>query len=150
MRQPIIEPDQLSERNRAVLDSLVTLDERGRLPSERDVAAAFDLSQQRVNQLRHSPAGRKYLELRASTGRLDIHLWSLGELRRRIEHGSAIPLAHLIAIFKATMPTEPVLHIHEVRSHAERVADDLGLNGDARRKLIDYALERTRRERAAG
>jgi hypothetical protein len=37
-----------------------------------------------------------------------------------------------------------------VRSHAERVADDLGLAGDARRKLIDYALERTKRERAAG
>jgi hypothetical protein len=150
MRAAVVEPNQLSERSRAILDLLTTPHEDGRPRTVRETADAFSLTHGRVSQIRLSPAGRRYLDLRAGVGRLDLHLWTLGELRRRIEHGSAIPLPLLIKLFTATMPTEPVLHIHEVRSHAERVADDLGLDGNARRKLIDYALERTKRERTAG
>jgi hypothetical protein len=150
MRAAITEPEQLSQRDRDILDLLTTPGQDGRPRTSAEIAARFGLDDSRVRHIRRRPAARKYLAQRAGDDRLDVHLWSLGELRRRIEHGSAIPLPLLIKLFTATMPSEPVLHIHEVRSHAERVADDLGLNGDARRKLIDYALERTKRGRAAG
>jgi hypothetical protein len=147
MRKAITEAAALSARDRALLEFLATAREDGRPHTITEAAAAFGITHQRVSQIRHSPPGQKYLLLRAGRGRLDLHLWTLGELRRRVEHAAAIPLADLLALFKATMPAEPILHVHEVRGHAERIADELGLTGEARRKLIHYALERARRAR---
>jgi hypothetical protein len=128
----------LSERDRAILDAL--------LAGERQetVAQAHGLSQARISQIRNSPAGVAYLREHARDTRLTLHLWAQAELGRRLEHAGSTPLADLIALYKATMPAEPQIHAHEYRTLAERIADEMGLSGKSRARLVDYARERAR------
>src|SRR5215211_6052648 len=107
-------PTALSERDRAILDALLAGE------TQAAVATAHGLTQARVSQIKSSPAGVAYLRQHARDARLTLHLWSGAELGRRLEHAGSIPLADLIALYKATQPQEPQLRTQEYRYHAER------------------------------
>jgi hypothetical protein len=89
-----------------------------------------------------------YLRQHARDARLVLHLRAGAELGRHLEHAGSIPLADLIALYKATMPQEPQLHVPEAWAQAERVADELGLSPEGRARLVNYAKERARAYRS--
>ena len=134
-------PPPLSERDRAILDALLAGE------TQAAVAAAHGLTQARVSQIRTSPTGAAYLRQHARDAGLALHLWAGAELGRRLGHAAQIGTADLIALYKATMPVEPQLHLHDYRTRAERIANELGLSGEARTRLLNYARERARADR---
>ena len=136
-----MQPAPLSERDRAILDALLAGE------TQEAVAAAHGLTQARVSQIRNSPAGVAYLREHARDSRLTLHLWAGAELGRRLEDAATIPLADLIALYRATMPQEPQPHPADYRALAERVADEMGLTGKGRALLLSYAKERAQEHR---
>ena len=133
-----MQPAPLSERDRAILDALLAGE------TQEAVAAANGLSQARVSQIRNSPAGVAYLRQHAGDARLVLHLRAGAELGRHLEDAASIPLADLIALYKATTPTEPQIHAHEAVDRAERIAAEMGLSPEGRARLVTYAKERAR------
>ena len=134
-------PDALSERDKGVCDGFLAGQSRKQLADQ------HKLTVRRIGQILHQPAAVAYLAVQAGHTKALVFAKVGAEILARLDWGG-VKLTDLIAIWKAAMPQEVTVNTPDLRRDAELVAEELGLDADARARLIDYAAEK--RQRRAG
>lgn len=132
----------LSPRDKKIVERLL----EGK--SEREVGKEFDLSQQRINEIKHTPAAFSYMASWTASGRLEVYGMAIyiirDRLRRMMEFGTdSIDWESLIKLVKAVEPKElPDQSAYEfLHSEAERIADEMNLTPEGRAKLLQFTRE---------
>jgi hypothetical protein len=111
--------DDLSARDKAVLDLLADN------TSSKTVAAQFNISRQRVQQIAHHPVSQAYLAKKAGAHRVLLAVRASGELLARMDWGG-VKMSDLIALWKAAMPQELAVTLTDKRAEAEAIAAEIG------------------------
>lgn len=132
----------LSPRDRAVVDFLLTA------PTEEDAAKKFKLSQQRINQIRSTPAALAYATTKAYGKRtmgyamvIDLIVDRVGE---SVRLGYRITIDELIKVAKLLEPKQETTEqaYEMIYAEAERIADEYGLTGEKRGQFLRFVAER--------
>jgi DNA-binding CsgD family transcriptional regulator len=130
--------DPLSPRDRAICDAFLSG------TSRKELAAQHGITLARIGQILNAPHAVAYLLQRGNHTKAHLFARVGAEILSRTEWGG-VRLADLLAVWKAAMPQEVTVNTPDLRTHAERVAEELGLDADARARLIDYAAEKKQR-----
>lgn len=132
----------LSPRDRKILDRLL----EGK--TEKTVGLEFDLTQQRINEIKHSPAALGYMAnwaLNARTETYGMVIYVIRDrLKKAIEYGTDhIDWESLVKLVKVLEPKDsPDLSAYEfLHAEAERLADEMGMTDEARDKMLQFVRE---------
>jgi hypothetical protein len=130
--------EPLSPRDKAVCDGFLSGKTRPQLAEQHKV------TRQRIGQILHLPAAVAYVAAQAGNTKSLVFAKAGEEILSRLDWGG-VKMTDLIAIWRAAMPQEVTVNTPDLRTHAEQVAAELGLDADARARLIDYAAEKKQR-----
>ena len=136
-----IDREPLSSRDRAICDAFISG------TSRKELATQHGLTPARIGQILNAPHAVAHMLQQGNHTKAHLFARVGAEILTRTEWGG-VRLADLLAIWKAAMPQEVTLNTPDLRRDAEQVAEELGLDADARARLIDYAAEKRQRRSA--
>lgn len=129
-RKPIRTPDDLSARDKAILDDFTSGTTRKALAAQHDVTTA------RIGQILHRPASVAYIAQRGGVSRVLLYAKAGEELLARMDWGG-MKLGDLLALWKAAMPQELTVKDDQaaIDAAAERLAERTGIPKE--RAIVD-------------